>query len=83
MLSYLALIFLPKQESKLNTYEESVMEWFDVKLPLGYLKELLPGNFKVMEDSFWVQSDDEVIGEDWLDAYTTEILDAKYEKADT
>ena len=35
-----------------------------------------------MEDSLYVQIEDELFGEDWLDSYATTILDAKYEKAD-
>ena len=32
--------------------------------------------------STYVQIEDELFGEDWLDSYATTILDAKYEKAD-
>ena len=39
-------------------------------------------NFKEMEDSLYVQVEDEIFGEDWLDSYATTIFDAKCEKAD-
>jgi hypothetical protein len=32
---------------------------------------------------FHIQVKDNLIGEDWLECFTTEILDAKYEKTDT
>ncbi len=35
-----------------------------------------------MEDMFHIQVKDELFGEDWLKSFTTEILDAKYEKTD-
>ncbi len=31
---------------------------------------------------FHIQVEDEIFGEDWLDCFATEILDAKYEKID-
>jgi hypothetical protein len=35
-----------------------------------------------MEDMFHIQVKDEIFGEDWLECFATEILDAKYEKTD-
>ncbi len=35
-----------------------------------------------MEDMFHIQVKDKIFGEDWLECFTTEILDAKYEKTD-
>ena len=36
-----------------------------------------------MADSFFLQVEDDMFGDDWLDSYATErILDAKYEKLD-
>ena len=35
-----------------------------------------------MEDMFFVQTEDELFGEDWLDCYATEILDTQYEWID-
>jgi hypothetical protein len=35
-----------------------------------------------MEDMFHIQVEDEIFGEDWLEWFATEILDAKYEKTD-
>jgi hypothetical protein len=52
------------------------------KLPLRDPKGLLPGDFKDMEDSLCVQSEDELLGEDWLDSFVTEIPDTKYGKTD-
>jgi hypothetical protein len=35
-----------------------------------------------MEDMFHIQVKDKIFGEDWLECFTTEILDAKYKKTD-
>ena len=34
--------------------------------------------FNNMVDSLLIQTEDELFGEDWLDSYATEFLDAKY-----
>ena len=73
--------FLTKVGMKIN-YEEKVVEWYDSKLPLRNPKALENEDFKEMEDSLCVQVEDELLGDDWLQSYATEILDAKYEKAD-
>ncbi len=38
--------------------------------------------FNAMEDMFHIQVKDQIFGEDWLECFATEILDAKYEKTD-
>ncbi len=35
-----------------------------------------------MEDMFHIQVEDKIFGEDWLECFATEILNAKYEKTD-
>jgi hypothetical protein len=35
-----------------------------------------------MEDMFHIHVKDKLFGEDWLECFSTEILDAKYEKTD-
>ncbi len=35
-----------------------------------------------MEDMFHIQVEDELFGEDWLECFATEVLDAKYERTD-
>ncbi len=35
-----------------------------------------------MEDMFHIKAKNKIFGEDWLKSFATEILDAKYEKAD-
>ena len=35
-----------------------------------------------MEDMFFIQAEDELFGEDWLNCYVTNILDAKYKWTD-
>ncbi len=38
--------------------------------------------FDAMEDMFHIQFKDKIFGEDWLECFATDILDAKYEKTD-
>ena len=51
-------------------------------MPLRDPRGLEPEEFKEIEDYLYVQVEDELFGEDWLDSYATTILDATYEKAD-
>jgi len=43
---------------------------------------LTPEAFDHMEDSHFIQHEDELIGHDWLELYATEILDTKYQWTD-
>ena len=73
--------FLSKAWIKLD-FGEKTMEWFDTTLPLSPSGGLAAEEFDAMADTFFIQNDDELFGEDWLDSYATEILDAKYELTD-
>ncbi len=73
--------FLSKTRIKLN-YSEGNMEWFDCSIPLRPPGGLDSKEFDAMEDMFHIQVEDEIFGEDWLECFATEILDAKYEKTD-
>ena len=64
---------------KLN-YSEGNMEWFDCSIPLCPPGSLDSKKFDAMEDMFHIQVEDEIFGEDWLECFATEILDAKYER---
>jgi hypothetical protein len=73
--------FLSKTGIKLN-YSEGNMEWFDCSIPLCPPGGLDSNEFDAMEDMFHIQVKDKIFGEDWLECFATEILDAKYEKTD-
>jgi hypothetical protein len=73
--------FLSMTGIKLN-YSEGNLEWFDCSIPLCPPGGLDSKEFGAMEDMFHIQVEDEIFGEDWLECFTTEILDAKYEKTD-
>jgi hypothetical protein len=73
--------FLSKTGIKLN-YSEGNMEWFDCSIPLCPPGGLDSKELDAMEDMFHIQVKDEIFGEDWLECFATEILDAKYEKTD-
>ena len=73
--------FLAKAGIKLN-YSEGKMEWFDCSIPLRPPGGLTSDDFDAMEDMFFIQAEDELLGEDWLRCYAAEILDAKYKWTD-
>ncbi len=73
--------FLSKTGIKLN-YSEGNIEWCDCSIPLHPPGGLDSKEFNVMEDMFHIQVKDEIFGEDLLECFATEILDAKYEKTD-
>jgi hypothetical protein len=70
--------FLPKTGTSLN-YSEGKMEWFDCSIPLHLPEGLDSKDFDATEDMIFVQTEDELLGEDWLNCYATEILNAQYE----
>jgi hypothetical protein len=73
--------FISKTSIKLN-YSEGNMEWFDCSIPLHPPGGLNLKEFNAMEDMFHIQVKDKIFGEDWLECFAAEILDAKYERTD-
>ncbi len=73
--------FLSKTGIKLN-YSEENMEWFDCFIPLRPPGGLDSKKIDAMETMFHIQVEDKIFGEDWLECFATEILDAKYERTD-
>ena len=63
-------------------YETGFMEWYECILPLRDPFTIDKESYQDMEDAMHVQTEDELLGEDWLDNYANEILDAKYNKTD-
>ncbi len=58
------------------------MEWFHCSIPLCPPGGLDSNKLDAMEGMFHVQVEDKIFSEDWLECFATEILDAKYERAD-
>jgi hypothetical protein len=73
--------FLSKTGMKLN-YSEGNMKWFDCSIPLCPPGGLDLKEFAAMEDMFHTQVEDKIFGEDWLECFAMETLDAKYNKTD-
>ena len=71
--------FLSKAGIKLD-YENGNIEWYDSTLPMRPSYGLTSEDFDAMEDQYFIQLEDKIFGEDWLDCYATVILDARYEK---
>ncbi len=55
------------------------MEWFGCSIPLCPPGDLNLKEFDAMADIFHIEVEDELFGEDWLECFAIEILDAKYE----
>ena len=73
--------FLSKTGIKLD-YDRGEMLWYDNMLPMCPRRGLTSEDFDHMEDSYFIQHEDELLGQDWLELYATEILDAKYQWTD-
>ncbi len=73
--------FLSKTGIKLN-YSEVNMEWFDCSILFCPPGGLDLNKFAAMEDMFHIQVKDKLFGEDWLECFAAEVLDAKYERTD-
>ena len=75
--------FLTKPGFDIN-YSTGTMHWFENVRPTREPRTLNNKEYHAMACAYDIQSDDELIGEDWLDSYLTNtILDAKYEKMET
>ena len=73
--------FLTKAGIKLDYVDEKV-EWFDTSIPLRPVGGLKAEEFDAMVDMFHIQTEEELLGEDWLHNFAVHILDAKYELVD-
>ena len=58
------------------------MLWYDSTLPMCPRKGLMSADFDHMEGMYYIQYDNELLCQDWLETYATEILDAKYKWTD-
>ena len=74
----LGIIFLSKAGIKLN-YSEGGMEWLDYSISLCLPWGLDSNDSDIMKDRFFIQSEDKLFREDWLDYYARKILNTKYE----
>ena len=58
------------------------MEWFYCTISLHPPGSLASTDFDAMEDTVFLQAEDELFSQDWLSCYATKILDAKYKWTD-
>jgi hypothetical protein len=73
--------FLVKAGIKLN-YSINKMAWFDCSILLHLPADIDAKHLDEMEDMFFVQAEDELFSDDWLNCFATKIRDAKYEWID-
>ena len=73
--------FLSKTGIKLD-FDTGEMKWYDNVLPMRPRCGLTSMDFDDMVDQYYIQVEDEFFGEDWLNCFATQILDAKYEFTD-
>ena len=60
-------------------YDTGNMEWYNFVLPMRPRCGLTSDDFEDMEDQYHIQLEDEILGENLLQSYAIEKLDAKYE----
>ena len=58
------------------------MEWYELILSLRDPFTINKDSYQHIVDTMHLQTEDELLGEDWLDNYATEILHEKYSKTD-
>ena len=58
------------------------MLWYDSTLLMRPRKGLTSADFDHMADMYYIQYKDELLGQDWLKKYATEIIYAKYKWTD-
>jgi hypothetical protein len=63
-------------------YDKEEMRWYACALPLRPKNGLNSKEFDAIEDSLFIQVEDELFGEDWIKCFATCILDAKYNWTD-
>ena len=73
--------FLAKTGIKLD-YSTGNMEWYDSTLAMRPAIGMTANEFDAMADMYHIQVEEDIFGEDWLQSFATEILDAKYEWTD-
>lgn len=64
------------------SYKRGVVEWYGNTIPLRDPLRFKDSDYDAIAEGFMVQHDDEFIGDDWMDCYVSQILDAKYERVD-
>ena len=74
--------FFSKAGININ-YKTGFMEWYECILPVRDPIGLDAETFDTMDNSLLLQQEDELLGEDWLNSFATEILDTKYKHLDT
>ncbi len=57
-------------------YDKEEMRWYACALPLRPKNGLNSKEFDAIEDSLFIQVEDELFGEDWIKCFATCILDA-------
>lgn len=73
--------FLAKTKMNIS-YEHKNVNWFGNTIPLRNPRDFTTNDLKDLIECFETQVDDEAVGDEWMDSYVTQILDAKYEKLD-
>ena len=63
-------------------FSKKQVEWFGNTIPMRNPRDFTEIDFVELTECFQVQLDDELVGDDWMESYVTQILDAKYEKLD-
>ena len=71
--------FLQKAGININ-YAESQVEWLNGHLPLQKTHEFYKGDKTFLLERLYIQKEEEWFGDDFMEPFTTTILDATYHK---
>jgi hypothetical protein len=63
-------------------YSKGVVDWLGNQIPMWDNRNFHPSDLTALVDALYAQEDEEFFGDDFLDAYATPIMDAKYEEMD-
>jgi hypothetical protein len=63
-------------------YSKDIVDWLGNTIEIHDVRNFHPSDLDVMMEACYTREEEESFGEDFLDAFATPILDAKYEQVD-
>jgi hypothetical protein len=63
-------------------YSKGIVDWLGNTIEMRDVRNFHPSDLDAMMEAYYTQEEEEFFGDDFLDAFATPILDAKYEQVD-
>jgi len=63
-------------------YSKEIVDWLGNTIEMRDVRNFHPSDLDAMMEAYYLQEEEELLGDDFLDAFATPILDAKYEQVD-